>query len=577
MNKKPFLAALGAFSILAYVSRRRWIARWLRLPPARHTVQIKRGIRIPMPDGVALAADHYFPKTIGAYPTILIRTPYGRDLRGLTLGFLHVFVAQRFAERGYHVLVQDTRGRFDSEGEWEPFVAEARDGRATLEWIARQSWFDGNLGMWGPSYEGYVQWAAAVDAPDYFKAMLLSVTGSQINPYSGAAFGFDGMLRWVDNLNPRGSLLTQTVNALKRFLDPPAQTRALSQAFHHLPVGEADTRLFGHPVPYYRTWLENARSDAPFWQALHHGSQMERIHTAAHLVSGWYDVLLFQLLMDYEAARAAGRAPYLTVGPWRHLDPGAAKEALRAGIVWFDAKLKGRRRRLRAKPVRLFLMGAGPEAWREFDAWPPPAQVTRLYLRERGRLRTDLPSAGESADRYRYDPSDPTPSLGGPVYHQDGGAKDNRALETRADVLTYTTAQLARDIDVIGWVQLELFAHSSLAYTDFLGRLCDVHPDGRSLNVCDGLVRVEPGQGELQPDGGTRIVIQMWATAQRFARGHRIRLQVSSGAHPRWNRNLGTGEPIATGTRMVAADQTVYHDAAHPSALVLPVALPGEI
>ena len=157
MSKKPFFVILGALGGLAYVSRRRWLARWLDLPPARYPVQIKRGIRIPMPDGIALVANHYFPKTVGEYPTILIRTPYGRDGRGLTLGLLHMFVSQRFAERGYHVLVQDTRGRFDSEGKWEPFVDEASDGRATLDWISRQLWFDGNLGMWGPSYEGYVQ------------------------------------------------------------------------------------------------------------------------------------------------------------------------------------------------------------------------------------------------------------------------------------------------------------------------------------------------------------------------------------------------------------------------------------
>jgi uncharacterized protein len=556
---------------LAYASRRRWLARALHLPTARHPVQVKRGIRILMPDGVTLVADHYFPTAVGAFPTILIRTPYGRDVRGLTLGLLHMFVSQRFAERGYHVLVQDTRGRFDSEGEWEPFVAEARDGRATLEWIARQLWFDGNLGMWGPSYEGYVQWAAAVDAPDYFKAMLPSVTGSQINPYSGSAFGFDGMLRWVDNLNPRGPLLTQIVSSLKRLVDPLAQTRLLTPAFQHLPVGEADARLFGHSVSYYRTWLENPRHDAPFWQSIHHGARMERIHAAAHFVSGWYDILLFQLLTDYEAARAAGHSPYLTVGPWRHLDAGAAAEALRAGILWFDANLKGDRRQLRANPVRLYLMGASPAAWVEFADWPPPARVERLYLHDHAWLESRQPPVDSPADHYRYDPSDPTPSLGGPVYHQDGGVKDNRTLEARADVLTYTTVPLSRDVDVIGWIRLELFVCSSLAHADFLGRLCDVHPDGRSLNVCDGLFRIEPGQGELQPDGSTRIVVQMWATAQRFARGHRIRLQVSSGAHPRWNRNLGTGEPIATGTRMIAADQTVYHDSVHPSALVLPI------
>jgi putative CocE/NonD family hydrolase len=569
MSKKQTLFALGLLGIGAYVTRRRWIARWLRLPRARHAVTVERGVRVPMPDGIALVADHYYPNARGAFPTILIRTPYGRDLRGTTLGILHMFVSQRFAERGYHVIVQDTRGRFDSEGEWEPFVNEARDGRATIEWIARQPWFDGNLGLWGPSYEGYVQWAVAADAPDYLKALLPSVTGSQINPYTGSAFGLDGMLRWLDNLHPRGGTLERLRTALNRFIDPRAQTRALAPAFAHLPIGEADQIVLGRSVPYYRKWLENARADAPFWKSVDHGAKMERVRAAVHFVSGWYDILLYQLLKDYEAMRAAGHAPYLTIGPWRHLDVAAAAEALRAGVAWFDANLKGIRRRLRAKPVRLYVMGA--DQWREFDSWPPPVRETRFYLHDHARLAAELPTLNSPADHYRYDPADPTPAVGGPVYHQDGGAKDNRALEARADVLTYTTPPLGSDVDVIGWVRSELFVCSSRAHTDFFARLCDVLPDGRSLNVCDGLFRIEPGSAAAQPDGSVRVVIDMWATAQRFRRGHRIRLQVSSGAHPRWNRNLGTGEPLATATRMLAADQTIYHDAARPSALVLPI------
>ncbi len=571
MGKKQTLLIFGLLGLIAYAVRRRLIARWLHLPRARHGVAVERGIRILMPDGVALVADHYLPKTRGAFPTILIRTPYGRDQRGAALGVLHVFVAQRFAERGYHVVVQDTRGRFDSEGEWEPFVDEARDGRATMEWIARQPWFDGNLGMWGPSYEGYVQWAVAADAPAYLKAMLPSVTGSQINPYTGAAFGGDGMLRWLDNLNPPRGTLERFRVSLKRMVDPQAQSRALAPAFQHLPLAEADQLVVGRAVPYYRRWLaeENAHTDAPFWKSIYHGAEMERVHAATHFVSGWYDILVHQLLKDYEAMCAAGHSPYLTIGPWRHLDLAGAGEALRAGIHWFDANLKGIRRRLRAKPVRIFLMGA--DEWIEFESWPVPARETRLYLHAAARLATELPAADSRADHYRYDPADPTPSLGGPVYHQDGGVKDNRALEARSDVLTYTTPPLENDVDVIGWVKAELFVRSSLAHADFFARLCDVQPDGRSLNICDGLFRIEPGNAETQADGSARVVIDMWATAQRFRRGHRIRLQVSSGAHPRWNRNLGTGEPLATATRMIAADQEIYHDAAHPSALVLPI------
>ncbi len=296
---------------------------------------------------------------------------------------------------------------------------------------------------------------------------------------------------------------------------------------------------------------------------------MSRVRAATHLVSGWYDMLLHQLLDDYAQMRAAGQTPHLTIGPWRHLDLTGVAETLRAGLAWFDVYLKGRRRRLRAKPVRIYLMGAN--VWREFDDFPPPSRETLLFLDARGKLAIDATRVDSAPDEYRYDPANPTPSFGGCVYGAHAGSVDNRLLEARADVLTYTTAPLESDVDVIGRVRAELFVQSSLAHADFFARLCDVHPDGRSMNVCDGLIRIEPGVGEMQPDGTRRIVIDMWATAQRFVRGHRMRLQVSSGAHPRWARNLGTGEPLATATRMRIAEQKIFHDRAHPSILILPV------
>jgi putative CocE/NonD family hydrolase len=173
-------------------------------------------------------------------------------------------------------------------------------------------------------------------------------------------------------------------------------------------------------------------------------------------------------------------------------------------------------------------------------------------------------------DHYRYDPANPTPSVGGTLL-LTGGPRDNRRLEARPDVLSFTTASLDADLEVIGPISLELYVRSSLEHTDFAGRLCDVHPDGRSINICDGLLRLNPDTDGVQPDGSRRIQIDLWATAHRFRRGHHLRLQVSSGAHPRWSRNLGTGEPIGTAVSMIAADQTIYHDRTRPSALVLPV------
>jgi hypothetical protein len=275
------------------------------------------------------------------------------------------------------------------------------------------------------------------------------------------------------------------------------------------------------------------------------------------------------MLDDYAAMRAAGRVPFLTIGPWSHVSLPGFIAAARESLIWMDAQLTGDRRRLRKKPVRIYVMGA--HRWREMDDWPPPSSAARYYLHSRRWLSTDTPEADSRPDRYRYDPANPTPTLGGPLLMSPCGPVENRPLEARADVLTYSTPALENDVEIIGAVKLELYARSSRAHTDFFARLCDMDSHGRSTNICEGLFRVEPGKGEPQPDGSLRVEVDMWATAHRFKKHHRIRLQVSSGSHPRWSRNLGTGEPLATGTAMACAEQTIYHDSAHPSALVLPV------
>jgi len=297
---------------------------------------------------------------------------------------------------------------------------------------------------------------------------------------------------------------------------------------------------------------------------------MAGVGAPVHLVGGWYDYYLRGLLRDYASLKAAGREPYLTIGPWYHAHPDMLIAGLREALPWFDTRLKGDQDGLREKPVRLYVTGA--DVWREWDEFPPPVQETRYYLHAEGRLATDQPSATSPPDGYRYDPADPTPALGGALLASRGaGPVDNCPLEARPDVLCYTTPPLTHAVEIMGPVRLELFARSSLAHTDFFGRLCDVHPDGRSINVCDGLFRVTPGRTGAGPDDCLRVEIDMWAAAHRFQVGHRLRLQVSSAAHPRWSRNLGSAEPPVTGVGMAVAQQTIYHDAARPSALVLPV------
>jgi uncharacterized protein len=241
-------------------------------------------------------------------------------------------------------------------------------------------------------------------------------------------------------------------------------------------------------------------------------------------------------------------------------------DLIEPAIMWFDSQLKDDPQQIRENPVRLYVMGANE--WRDYPDFPPPARETYYYLGEKKLLPEAQPDS--PPDRYHYDPNDPTPIIGGAQFHILAGARDNRKLEGRPDVLTYTSAPLLYPMEIIGPVKVQLFVTSSRDYTDFFGRLCDVYPDGRSINICDGLFRVEPGKGETMPDGTLCIEIDLWSTAYRFKAGHCLRLIVSSGAHPRWSRHTGSSSPI-TDTVLYSADQTIYHDRQHPSVLMLPV------
>jgi uncharacterized protein len=565
---KNSLLFTGMLALVSYRFRRQVLASLLRVPRPAYSIVVERGLRIAMRDGITLATDHYFPAQGGSFPTILIRSPYGRNAASGTFGRLMAFFARRFTERGYHVVLQDTRGRFESQGEFAPYFPEREDGQATLGWLAEQTWFNGVVGLWGPSYLGIVQWALAAHAPAV-KALVPIITSSQLHSllFPDGALDLGLALRWpaiFDTLDKSwGKPLPVSLAAMWKM------ERAIEPGFAHLPLAEADTVALGRSVDFYRVWLDHPGADDVYWQQLPREMRIEEVSAPTHFVGGWYDFFLRPLLKDYAVLKAAGRQPYLTIGPWHHFSNMVMITGFREALNWFEAHLKGNRSRLRSKPVRVFVMGIN--RWRELDDWPPPAQETRLYLRAGRLLDGEQGTSGEPTDHYCYDPANPTPALGGTQYGPRGGQRDNRILEARPDVLTYTGPPLEEAVEVIGPVRLELYVRSSLEHTDFFGRVCDVYPDGRSINVCDGLFRVEPGKGERQPDGSLQIEIDLWATAHCFKAGHSIRLQVSSGAHPRWARNPGSGEPMATCTTMLTADQTIYHDEHHPSAVVLPV------
>lgn len=541
----------------------RIVERLLDLPPAEtRDIVIERDIRVPMADGVVLLADHYAPRRGPKRPTVLIRSPYGRG------GLAGSFFARPFAEQGFQVLLQSCRGTYGSGGDLDPFRNEPADGAATLAWIKQQSWFSGDLVTFGPSYLGFVQWAVAAEAGPELRAMATQVTSSEFRSpmYTGGSFWLDTALTWAHLVhNPSTSVLSMALAQLKA-------KKLVAAGAAHLPLREADTKVVGKPVEFLREWLEHDQPGDPWWKPVDFSDRVAEVTVPVTMLGGWYDVFLPQTLADYARLRGAGRAPYLTIGPWTHNNVGWLPVAMRESIAWFRAHLSGDRSKLRGLPVRLFVMGANE--WREYGDWPPPGHAPESwYLHAKGELGTTVP-APSAPDRYRYDPADPTPAVGGVSLSENAGPMDNRALEARKDVLVYTSARLERAVEVIGRVLAVLHVASSLEHTDFFARLCDVAPSGKSTNLTDGLLRLSPGEPPAEADGTRRIEVELWPIAHRFQPGHRIRLQVSSGAHPRFSRNTGSGEPLATAVRLVAAEQAVYHDPAHPSAIVLPVHRP---
>nr|QKW93606.1 X-pro dipeptidyl-peptidase [Cystobacter sp.] len=538
----------------------RVLARLLEFPPAdTHDVTVERDIEVPMPDGVKLLTDRYAPRCGGKLPTLLVRSPYGRR------GFFGLQFGRLFAERGFQVLVQSVRGTFGSGGQLDPFRNERADGLATIEWMKKQDWFSGELATHGPSYLGFVQWALARDAGPALKAMVAHVTASQFRDqtYAGGAYSLDTTLSWVHLVR------TQEKSGLAAVLARLGAARKLKPLHQHLPLNEVDALAVGERVPFFQDWLEHDAPGDPWWNPADFSGSVSEVTAPVHLLGGWYDIFLPWQMNDYAALRRAGHAPFLTIGPWTHAAPAGMAAATRESLVWLKAHLKGDRSQLREAPVRLFVMGAN--AWRDYSEWPPPgARPQRWHLQAGRGLSPATPPASEP-DRFRYDPANPTPTVGGALLTNEAGPRDNRELETRPDILTYTSVPLERDLEVIGPVQAELFVRSSRQHTDFFARLCDVDPSGRSTNICDGLLRLVPGRPAPEPDGTSRVSIDLWPTAHRFLGGHRLRLQVSSGAHPRFARNTGSGEPLATAKTLVPADQSVFHDPAHPSALILPV------
>ena len=537
--------------------RSRLLARALGLAPPRTAVQVERNLPVELSDGTVLRADRWFPagEAGRAAPILLARLPYPRG--GTSgLGF------RISAERGYQVIAVSVRGTFGSTGEWRPFFNERADGAAVLGWLAQQSWFVPQVGLIGGSYHGMTQWAVAHDLPEWVRCIAPAVTSSWFRDlvWPSDTFALESMLTWIHGLEHQEQGVMRQVTAALR------SRNVVRRAALAVPVGRADVAAVGHPVASFREWLAHEHRSDPYWQPLDF-SAATRTAPPALLVAGWYDLFLPYQLDDYKRLIAAGRTARLVVGDHWHGSPGGASLLTRESGDWCDQHLQGTGTPHRA-PVRVRVMGEG--RWRDLPSWPPPSTVTPFHLHAGGALSASPPS-DNAATVYRYDPTDPTPSIGGAGLALGSGRKDQARREGRDDVVCFTTGPLDTDLTVIGEVTCDVHVRSSLEHTDFLLRLCEVLPNGRSYNVSDGLARLPRADAVKQKDGTTLLRITLSPTAMTFRRGHRIRLQVSSGAHPLYARNPGSGEPLATATTLVAAHQQVLHDPRHPSVLLLPV------
>jgi putative CocE/NonD family hydrolase len=438
---------------------------------------------------------------------------------------------------------------------------EASDGQDTVAWLRGQSWFDGRLATFGASYLGFVQWALALDPPPELVAAVVVVGPHDFSrtAYRNGAFDLYNFLSWSDLI-----VHQEHVNPVSGMVRTVTADRRLRRALDRAPLTEGARDLLGTGAPWFETWLEHPQLTDPFWAPLQCGTALERISVPTLLIGGWQDLFLEQTIEQFGALAERGVPTRMLIGPWTHVDTATkAGPAFAEGLAWLErhaGQVPGEP--ATGHSVRYWVGGA--REWREMATWPPDGQTPqRWYLGPDGTLSPKEPPDGTPAT-FRYDPADPTPSVGGAILALNAGVRDNRAVEQRPDVLVFTSEPLGEPIEVIGDVTAELHVTRDNPNADLFVRLCDVDPPGdaksRSRNVCDGIVRLT----DADPLSGT-VRVSLIGAAHRFGRGHRLRLQVAGGAHPRFARNPGNGQVDAPAKDFVVTHYSVQS----PSALVV--------
>lgn len=564
-------------------------------------IKLERHLAVPMRDGVKLYGDLYRPRAAGRYPTIIVRTPYGVQRDGVHETMI------KFAQHGYALFIQDTRGRYESEGQWEPFRTEAEDGYDTIEWAAKQAWSNGKVALQGGSYLGHVQWRAASLQPPSLVAMFPAVASTNIygNWIShGGAFRLSFNYGWGVVRMPHRIMLPQYWHAESY----APQELKYETILKHLPLNDGDLVSASGQVKHYRDWLAHPGYDA-YWRAISDEEHFAKINVPVHTSGGWFDIFVQGTINGFVGVRKHGanektrRESKMIIGAWGHgpsqkfgdvdFGPPAMRSQFDRELRWFDHYLKGVDNGIdREPPVEIFYMGANQ--WQHEQDWPiPGTKYTPFYLASNGAANTASGNGSLSAnqpttapsDQFNYDPNNPVPTLGGnnccgtPT---QAGPKDQRPLAKRDDILVYTGEPLTQPLAIAGPVKMKLFAATDGPDTDWVVKLIDVHPNGFAMNIAEGILRARYRQGtdklELLKAGEVyEYEVDLVGTANVFLPGHRVRVDVTSSHFPQFDRNPNTGEPFGSSSKVRVAKQTIYHTTARPSHILLPVVpVPGK-
>lgn len=538
------------------------VARLLGLPPVTTDYTVQR-VRVPMRDGVQLAADHYEPATASPAGTLLVRGPYGR---GFPFTLLY---GTTYAARGYHVVFQSVRGTFGSGGVFEPMANEVADGADTVAWLREQPWFTGSFATLGMSYLGFTQWALLQDPPpELATAVIVAGTHDWYESTWGTGtFAANDFLNWSDMVAHQEDPVR--IRAAVRH----ARTRRkVAQAAAGVPLGNAARALLGAGAPWFESWVEHSQSDDPFWNALRCNEALDQVTVPVLLMSGWQDIFSRVTLQQYAHLRGRGVDVSLTVGPWTHtqLPTTAFSACARETLDWLGTHLGDAATSRRPGRVRVYVTGGGG-GWRSLPDWPPATTDRALYMRPGGHLGETAPTLkGLRPATFRYDPDNPTPATGGPLLSPDGGYRDDSRLASRADVLAFTSATLTEDVYAYGSPVVELAHGADNPHADLFVRVSEVDAKGRSRNVSEAYRRL---RSAAKPKSEKIVRLDLDGMAHRFRAGSRIRVFIAGSWSPRYAHNLGSGEPVLTGRQPTPVTHTVRYGR---SRLLLPVG-PAEL